>query len=42
VARIETGEIAPSLEVMQRILDAAGLSLVVVDRDGRRARVGVI
>jgi transcriptional regulator with XRE-family HTH domain len=34
VARIETGEIAPSLEVMQRILDAAGLSLVVVDRDG--------
>mgnify|MGYP002620543377 FL=1 len=34
VARIETGEVMPSLEVMQRILDTAGLSLVVVDRDG--------
>lgn len=34
VARIETGEITPSLGVMQRILDAAGLSLVVVDHEG--------
>jgi transcriptional regulator with XRE-family HTH domain len=34
VARIETGETIPSLAVLQRILDTAGLSLVVVDRDG--------
>lgn len=34
VARIETGAIAPSLDVVQHILATAGLSLVVVDRDG--------
>lgn len=34
VARIETGAITPSLAVMQRILETAGLFLVVVDRDG--------
>jgi transcriptional regulator with XRE-family HTH domain len=34
VARIETGTLAPSLAVMQHILNAAELSLVVIDRDG--------
>jgi transcriptional regulator with XRE-family HTH domain len=34
VARIESGKLAPSLKLFQRLLDAAGLSLVVVDNEG--------
>src|SRR5262245_37864357 len=34
VARIESG-IAPSLKTFQRLLSAAGLSLVVIDGEGR-------
>jgi transcriptional regulator with XRE-family HTH domain len=35
VARIESGERAPSLRLFFRLIVAAGLFLVVVDRDGR-------
>jgi transcriptional regulator with XRE-family HTH domain len=35
VARVESGKLAPSLRMFQRLLAAAGLSLVVVDADGR-------
>jgi transcriptional regulator with XRE-family HTH domain len=35
VARIESGERAPSLSMMQRLIAPAGLYLVVVDGDGR-------
>jgi transcriptional regulator with XRE-family HTH domain len=34
VARIESGKLAPSLKVFQRLLAGAGLSLVVVDAEG--------
>ncbi|MFB9238883.1 multiprotein-bridging factor 1 family protein [Plantactinospora siamensis] len=34
IARVETGAITPSLDVLQRILGAAGLYLTVVDEDG--------
>jgi transcriptional regulator with XRE-family HTH domain len=35
VARIESGDLMPSLDVTQRLLRTAGLYLVVVDADGR-------
>jgi transcriptional regulator with XRE-family HTH domain len=35
VARAESGTMMPSLDVLQRLLDATGLFLVVVDPDGR-------
>jgi transcriptional regulator with XRE-family HTH domain len=35
VARAESGTVRPSLDVLQRLLDATGLYLVVVDPDGR-------
>jgi transcriptional regulator with XRE-family HTH domain len=35
VGRAESGTIMPSLDVLQRLLDATGLYLVVVDPDGR-------
>ncbi|WP_176730780.1 helix-turn-helix domain-containing protein [Micromonospora mirobrigensis] len=35
VARVETGELTPSLAVLERLLGAAGLYLAVVDQDGR-------
>jgi transcriptional regulator with XRE-family HTH domain len=35
VARIESGKLAPSLKTFQRLLSAAGLSLVVIDGEGR-------
>ena len=38
LARIESGQRAPSLKVFQRLLAAAGLSLVVVDSEGRVVR----
>jgi transcriptional regulator with XRE-family HTH domain len=38
LARIESGQRTPSLKVFQRLLAAAGLSLVVVDRVGRVIR----
>ncbi|ASW58017.1 XRE family transcriptional regulator [Plantactinospora sp. KBS50] len=34
IARVETGETTPSLDVLQRILGAANLYLAVVDHDG--------
>ncbi|MFC7547343.1 helix-turn-helix domain-containing protein [Plantactinospora sp. GCM10030261] len=34
IARVETGAMTPSLDVLQRILGAAGLHLAVVDEDG--------
>jgi transcriptional regulator with XRE-family HTH domain len=38
LARIESGQRTPSLNVFQRLLAAAGLSLVVVDGEGRVVR----
>ena len=38
VGRVEGGVIAPSLDVMQRLLATAAMYLVVVDRDGRVVR----
>ncbi|SCE84004.1 Transcriptional regulator, contains XRE-family HTH domain [Micromonospora purpureochromogenes] len=35
VGRVETGEMTPSLAVLERLLGAAGLYLAVVDPDGR-------
>jgi transcriptional regulator with XRE-family HTH domain len=35
VARVELGDLTPSLDVMQRLLAVAGLHMVVVDGDGR-------
>ena len=35
VGRVETGEMTPSLQVLERLLGAAGLYLAVVDQDGR-------
>jgi len=35
VARVESGELTPSLDVTQRLLATAGLHLVVVDGEGR-------
>ncbi|MER7459528.1 helix-turn-helix transcriptional regulator [Micromonospora sp. NPDC126480] len=35
VARVEAGNLAPSLAVLDRLLGAAGLYLVVVDQNGR-------
>jgi transcriptional regulator with XRE-family HTH domain len=35
VGRIEAGTLIPSLDVLQRLLGAAGLFLAVVDADGR-------
>ena len=35
VARAESGTLTPTLDVLQRLLDAAGLYLVAVDADGR-------
>jgi transcriptional regulator with XRE-family HTH domain len=35
VARVESGELTPSLDVAQRLLATAGLHLVVVDGEGR-------
>lgn len=36
VARVETGELRPSLEALERLLEVAGLRLVAVDREGHR------
>jgi transcriptional regulator with XRE-family HTH domain len=35
VARVESGDLTPSLHVMQRLLATAGLQMVVVDGEGR-------
>jgi transcriptional regulator with XRE-family HTH domain len=35
VGKVESGALRPSLDMMQRLLATADLSLVVVDRDGR-------
>lgn len=35
VARVETGEMRPSLDLLARLLATTGLYLVVVDQDGR-------
>ncbi|MFE9693922.1 multiprotein-bridging factor 1 family protein [Micromonospora sp. NPDC005806] len=35
VGRVETGELTPSLRVLERLLGAAGRYLAVVDQDGR-------
>ncbi|MFC3501528.1 multiprotein-bridging factor 1 family protein [Micromonospora krabiensis] len=35
VGRVEAGTMTPSLEVLERLLGAAGLYLAVVDQDGR-------
>jgi transcriptional regulator with XRE-family HTH domain len=35
VGRVEAGVIAPSLDVMQRLLATAGMHLVVIDHEGR-------
>lgn len=38
VARIESGAMVPSLRMLRRLLDAAGLVLVAVDGEGRLVR----
>jgi transcriptional regulator with XRE-family HTH domain len=38
VAKVESGEKMPSLAMMERLLDACGFRLVVVDQNNRRLR----